>query len=59
MATLPAGLSITDGVNRTENFVEIIPVFLNFLKFFQKKKKKKKIIKAILCNFSVRLLKNF
>ena len=31
-----------DGVHRTENFVEIIPVFSFFLNFFKKKKKKKK-----------------
>ena len=37
-----------------ENFVEIIPVFSTFFNFF-----KKKIIKAILCNFSMRLLKYF
>ena len=49
--------SITDGVHRNENFVEIIPVFFHFFKIFQKKKKK--IIKAILCNFSMRLLKYF
>ena len=48
--------SITDGVLRNENFVEIIPVFSTFSNFF---KKKKKIIKAILCNFSMRLLKYF
>ena len=30
-----------DGVHRTENFVEIIPVFLTFSKF---KKKKKKLV---------------
>ena len=49
--------SITDGVHRNENFVEIIPVFSTFSNFF--KKKNKKIIKAILCNFSMRLLKYF
>jgi hypothetical protein len=49
--------SITDGVHRNENLVEIIPVFSTFSNFF--KKKKKKIIKAILCNFSMRLLKYF
>ena len=48
--------SITDRVHRSENFVEIIPVFSTFSNFF---KKKKKIIKAILCNFSMRLLKYF
>ena len=48
--------SITDGVHRNENLVEIIPVFSTFSNFF---KKKKKIIKAILCNFSMRLLKYF
>ena len=47
--------SITDGVHRNENFVEIIQVFSTFSNFF----KKKKIIKAILCNFSMRLLKYF
>ena len=47
--------SITDGVHRNENYVEIIPVFSTFSNFF----KKKKIIKAILCNFSMRLLKLF
>ena len=26
--------SITDGVHRNENFVEIIPVFFNFFKLF-------------------------
>ena len=41
--------SITDGVHRKGNFLEIIPVFSTF---------KKIIIKAILCNFSMRLLKN-
>ena len=52
--------SITDGVHRNEKFMEIIPVFStfsNFFKLFQKKKKKK--LKAILCNFSMRLLKYF
>ena len=49
--------SITDGVHHNENLVEIIPVFSTFSNFF--KKKKKKIIKAILCNFSMRLLKYF
>mgnify|MGYP006863837727 CR=1 FL=1 len=53
---LTYSLSITDGVHRNENFVEIIPVFSTFGYFF---KKKKKIIKAILCNFSMRLLKYF
>ena len=48
--------SITDGVHRNENLVEIIPVFSTFSTFF---KKRKKIIKAILCNFSMRLLKYF
>ena len=48
--------SITDGVHRNENFVEIIQVFSTFSNFF---KKEKKIIKAILCNFSMRLLKYF
>ena len=38
---------------RYECFVAIIPVFFNFLKFFQKKKIEKKYIKAI----SMRLLK--
>ena len=47
--------SITDGVHRNENFVAIIPVFSTFSNFF----KKKKTIKAILCNFSMRLLKYF
>ena len=47
---------ITREVIRCENFVEIIPVFSTFFNFF---KKKKKIIKAILCNFSMRLLKYF
>ena len=37
----PGNPSITDGVHRTENFVEIIPVFFNFFKLFQKKKKEK------------------
>jgi len=32
--------SITDGVHRKENFVEIIPVFFNFFKIKKKKKKK-------------------
>ena len=49
--------SITDGVHRNENFMEIIPVFSTFLNFF--KKKFKKFIKATLCNFSMRLLKYF
>ena len=49
--------SITDGVHRNENFMEIIPVFLLFQTF--SKKKQKRIIKAILCNFSMRLLKYF
>ena len=48
--------SITDGVHRKENFVEINPVFSTFSNFF---KKKKKTIKAILCNFSMQLLKYF
>ena len=30
--------SITDGVHRNENFVEIIPVFSTFSNFFKKKK---------------------
>ena len=30
--------SITDGVHCNENLVEIIPVFFNFFKLFQKKK---------------------
>ena len=47
--------SITDGVHRNENSVEIIPVFSTFSNF----SKKKKIIKAILCNFSMRFLKYF
>ena len=46
--------SIRDRVHRNENFVEIIPVFSTFFNCF-----KKKIIKAILCNFSIRLLKYF
>ena len=46
-----------DGVHRTENFVEIIPVFSTFSNFF--KKKIYIYIKAILCNFSMRLLKYF
>ena len=33
--------------------------FFNFFQLFQKKKKKKKVVKAILCNFSMRLLKYF
>ena len=49
--------SITDGVHRKENLVELIPVFSTFSNFF--KKKEKKNIKAILCNFSMRLLKYF
>ena len=40
---------------RYEYFVAIIPVFSIFSKLFQKKI----IIKAILCNFSMRLLKDF
>ena len=32
--------SITDGVHRNENVVEIIPVFSTFSNFFKKKKKK-------------------
>ena len=35
--------SITDGVHRIENFVEIIPVFSTFSNFFKKKRKKKKL----------------
>ena len=31
--------SITDGVHRNENVVEIIPVFSTFSNFFKKKKK--------------------
>ena len=31
--------SITDGVHRNENLVEIIPVFSTFSNFFKKKKK--------------------
>ena len=50
--------SITDGVHQKENFVEIIPVFSTFSKIFNNKKKKF-FIKAILCNFSMRLLKYF
>ena len=58
----PFGPSITDRVHRNEKEVEIIPVFSTFSNFL--KKKEKKIIKAILCNFSMRLvvkifLKNF
>ena len=34
--------SITDGVHRNENFVEIIPVFSTLSNFFKKRKKKKK-----------------
>ena len=49
--------SITDGVHRNENLVEIIPVFSTFSNFF--KKKIYIYIKAILCNFSMRLLKCF
>merc|ERR1712008_187014 len=49
--------SVTREVIHSENFVEIIPVFSSFFNFF--KKKNKKIIKAILCNFSMRLLKYF
>ena len=48
--------SITDGVHRKDNFVEIIPVFSIFSNFFRKKNI---YIKAILCNFSMRLLKYF
>ena len=33
--------SITDGEHRSENFVEIIPVFSTFLNFFKKTKKQK------------------
>ena len=33
--------SITDGVHRNKNFVEIIPVFSTFSNFLKKKKKKK------------------
>ena len=32
------GPSITDGVHRNENLVEIIPVFSTFSNFFKKKK---------------------
>ena len=32
--------SITDGVHRNENFVEIMPVFSTFSNFFKKKRKK-------------------
>ena len=49
--------SIKDGVHRRENFVEIIPVFSTFSKIFNNNKKN--FIKAILCNFSMRLLKYF
>ena len=48
--------SITDGVHRNENFVEIIPDFQLFEAF---SKKKYIYIKVILCNFSMRLLKYF
>ena len=48
--------SITDGVHRKENFVEIIPVFSTFSKIFNNNFF---FIKAILCNFSMRLLKYF
>ena len=43
-------------VVRYEYFVAIIPVFSTFSNFF---KKKYIYIKAILCNFSMRLLKYF
>ena len=49
--------SITDGVHRNENLVDIIPVFSTFSKIFNNNKKN--FIKAILCNFSMRLLKYF
>ena len=39
--------SITDGVHRNENFVEIIPVFSTFSTFSNFFKKRKKNIKAI------------
>ena len=32
--------SLTDGVHRNENFVEIVQVFSTFSNFFKKKKKK-------------------
>ena len=34
--------SITDGVHRNKNFVEIIPVFSTFSNFFKEKKKNDK-----------------
>ena len=48
--------SITDRVHRNKNLALKKPVFSTFSNFL---KKKKKIIKAILCNFSMRLLKYF
>ena len=36
LGTVP---SITDGVHRKDNFVEIIPVFSIFSNFFKRKKK--------------------
>ena len=41
--------SITDGVHRNENFVEIIPVFSTFSKFF--KVFQKKILKPFYVTF--------
>ena len=38
LTLLGLGLSITDGVHRNENFVEMIPVFSTFSNFFKKKK---------------------
>jgi hypothetical protein len=48
--------SIRDRVQCKKNLAIKKPVFSTFSNFFRKKKK---IIKAILCNFSMRLLKYF
>ena len=58
MNTYPWIPSITDGVHRNENLVEIIPVFSTFSNFF-KKKNIYIYIKAIFCNFSMQILKYF
>ena len=52
MIEVTGGQSGCREVVRNEYFVGIIPVFQLF-------QKKKRIIKAILCNFSMRLLKYF
>ena len=59
MNTYPWIPSITDGVHLNENLVEIISVFSTFSNFFKKEKRKNIYIIAILCNFSMWLLKYF